>query len=241
MKNSKEYSEKIKKLVRSLKRQADESIPDVYEEPLEALVFGLFSEHATEAQSRKIYKKVQQHFVDLNDLRVSRSEEIADLTDNPSETGKATAAILTRLLNKVFDEYDSMSLKALKDGGKRQGRKQLEELGDVPRFALDYVFVTALGGHAIPMTGPMREFLLQGELIHPEATEDEIHGFLDRQISAKDGWVFYQMLRSVSEGNRKMDLPKGSSSKKTVKKKAKTKKTAKKKTKTKSTRQTKKK
>jgi hypothetical protein len=74
----------------------------------------------------------------------------------------------------------------------------------------------------------MIEYLRSNQLVHPDADEQQIEGFLAKQISAKEGYEFYALLRRESEV--------GSS-----KKKRKTKKVTKKKTKTKTRKKTKKK
>jgi hypothetical protein len=88
------------------------------------------------------------------------------------------------------------------------------------RFVVNYCVLTALHGHAIPLTSGMLEYLRDNELVHPDADEQEIEGFLTRQIPARNGYEFYRLLRIQSE------LRKGR--KKTTRKK-KTKKTKKRK------------
>ncbi|HOK66765.1 MAG TPA: hypothetical protein PK054_08870 [Anaerohalosphaeraceae bacterium] len=200
MKNSKEYGAKLKKVFQSWKRQGSDCEPVTYEDPIEALVVGLISEMYPEAEAKKIYKRIQSHFVDLNDLRVARSEEILEVMGDHSPQAQTAAQTLTRMLNQICDRYDALSLISLRNLGKRQGRKAVEDIEGVTRFAADYCFLTALGGHAIPLTGKMKEYLIREEMIHPEATEEEIHGFLERQIAAADGWLFYSLLRAAAEG-----------------------------------------
>ncbi|HPY76798.1 MAG TPA: hypothetical protein PLQ45_03040 [Anaerohalosphaeraceae bacterium] len=201
MKNSKDYSEKIKKLYRSWKKNKSVDLTAaVYEEPLEALVAALISERYPDAEARRIYKRAQSHFTDLNDLRVSRAEEIIEVLGDHSQSAQTISQNLTRILNQVFDRYDTISLISLKAMGKRQGRKEIEALDGISRFAVDYCFLTALGGHAVPLTESMRALLVREELIHPEATEEEVHGFLERQIPAAEAWAFYTLLRAAGEG-----------------------------------------
>jgi endonuclease III len=207
MKNSKDYSGKIKKLYRLWKRQGTSQTAPVYEEPLEALVAALISERYPDTEARKIYKRMQSHFTDLNDLRVSRTEEIIEVMDDHSESAQAAAQVLTRILNQVYDRYDMMTLASLKGMGKRQGRKEIEDLEGVSRFVADYCFLTALGGHAIPLTESMKALLVKEQLIHPEATEEEIHGFLERQIPAAEAWSFYTLLRAAAEGTLTVTEP----------------------------------
>ena len=236
MKNSKEYGDKLKKWIRSCKRSAEAAEPAVYQDPLEALIYGIISEHRSEPEGKKIWKRIRSHFVDFNDLRVCRNEEIFEVLEDHGSQAAQTAALLTGMLNQVYDKYDCMSLAALKELGKRQGRKELEEIGGISRYAADYCFLTALGGHAIPLTETMKNLLRREEMIHPESPDEEIAGFLERQVSAADGWAAYCLLRAASEGRLKetdageKDPAKDTKRKKTVRKKAVSKKTAKRKT-----------
>jgi hypothetical protein len=45
----------------------------------------------------------------------------------------------------------------------------------------------------------MIEYLRSNELVHAEADEREIEGFLARQISAENAYEFYSLLRRQSE------------------------------------------
>ncbi len=203
MKNSRDYGAKLKKTFQKWKRQASEIKPVVYEDPIEALVVGLVSWLYPEGEARKIYKRIQNHFVDFNDLRVARCEEIIEVMVDHSPRAQEAAQNLTRLLNQVCDRYDMLSLTSLRSLGKRQARKAIEDLQGISRFVTDYCFLTALGGHAIPLTDRMKDYLLQEGLIHPEATEEEVHGFLERQVAAADVWLFYSLLRAAAEGTLK--------------------------------------
>lgn len=203
MKNSKEYSPKIEKLFKSLKKEAAEVKPVSYDEPIDAIVYAFVSAFTTEANVGKILKRIAVHFVDINDLRVSRPEEIAEVFGDMSEAAIASAQSLTMVLNAIFDKYDKVSLGGLTEEGKRQARKDLEEIPGMTPFAVAYTFLTSLGGHAIPLTDAMAAYLRQSDLVHPDATLQEIESFLERQIGAADAYTFYALLRSQSEGGVK--------------------------------------
>lgn len=199
MKNSKEHSEKLARYMQSMKQASAVKMPE-FADPLEAMIYAMICEYTTDANAPRVYKRICSHFVDFNDLRVSRIEEIADVMDDSSPAAQKAAAMITHLLNQVYDRYDRMSLDVLKEGGKRQGRKELEEIDGISHFAVDYCFLTSLEGHAVPLKESMKAHLKAQECIHPESTDDEIRGFLERQVSASDGWAFYAFLCGVCEG-----------------------------------------
>ncbi|HOK96606.1 MAG TPA: hypothetical protein PK052_01585 [Anaerohalosphaeraceae bacterium] len=234
MKDSKLYSPKLTKLLRSLKRQAGSCSVPRYADPIEAVIYGLICEQFSETAAERIYKRMKSHFVDLNDLRVSRVEEILDVFRDASPAAEHCARAITQVLNAIFDKYDRIALDMLGPDGKRQAHKELSEIKGITPFAVSYCFLTALEGHAVPLNAAMVEYLRKNEYVHPEASESEIAGFLERQIPANDAYTFYMLLRCLIEQGA-LEKPKSSekaaASAKTAKKKtaAVSKKTAKKK------------
>ncbi len=222
MKNSKEYGKKIAKLYRSLKQKHAKVKKREFDDPAKAIVYAIVSENMRKSAAKSVFKKMEAHFVDSNDLRVSRAEEIYDVIDIASEDSEKIASKLTEFLGAIFIKYDTVNLEELKEIGKRQARKDLEKLGILSRFVICYCFLTSLGGHAIPLTKKMIEYLKDGELVHPEASDDNIEGFLERQISAANAYEFYTLVREKSEKGRKNKT-------KTAKSQASSKKTSKKK------------
>jgi endonuclease III len=228
MKNSKEYSKEIKKLYRSLNRKYPKIQKIMYDEPVDAIVYAIVSSKFNEKAAESAIKRFNDYFIDLNDLRVSRVEEIVEMLGQDTTVSRGIASKITSVLRSIFNEYHKVSLEALKKMGKRPARQILEKIEGLNRFIVDYCMLTSLQGHAIPLTEGMIEYLRSNQLVHPDADEQQIEGFLAKQISAKEGYEFYALLRRESEV--------GSS-----KKKRKTKKVTKKKTKTKTRKKTKKK
>lgn len=235
MKESKKYSPKILKLFRALKQQGDWGDMPEYSDPVEAVVFALMSEHVADSASGRIYKRMLNHFVDFNDLRVSRPEEILDVLKVDSVLTEQSAHLITQTLNAIYDKYNRVSLEPMLHEGKRQSHKELSEIEGITAFAVSYCFLTALNGHAIPLTPQMLEYLRENKLVHPDATDEEIAGFLERQIGAADAYPFYKLIRSEAEKpsvslTEKKKTKKKTAAKKTTAKKTTKKATAKKKT-----------
>lgn len=233
MKNSKEYGKKISKLYRSLKKKHGKVKKVVFDEPAEAIVYAIVSESMRESEAKTIVKKMGKYFVDLNDMRVSRVGEFVEVIGSSASSAEKTALKLGKFLSAIYTKYDVVSLESLKETGKRQAKKDLEDLGILSRFAINYCFLTALSGHAIPLTEKMFNYLRACELVHPDSSDDDIEGFLERQVTAANGFEFYSLLREESDKSKKK-------LKKTAKKKAKKKATTKKKVKKKTKKKTKK-
>ena len=203
MKNSKEYSKKVLRLYRSLKPKYPKVEKVVYEEPVDALVYGIIAENITEAAAQAAMKRLAEHFVDLNDLRVSRPKEIIEVLGESSSVTRAIASSLIKVLKAIFDGYHKISLETLKKIGKRPARHVIEKINDISRFVVDYCMLTALQGHAIPLTQTMIEFLRHNKLVNPNADQEEIAGFLAKQTPAPNAYEFYALLRRASESSKR--------------------------------------
>ncbi len=224
MKNSKEYSKKIQSLFRTLKHKRSK-IQDVsYELVTDAVVYSIISEKMSEKAAGAAIKRFSEYFVDLNDLRVSRVEEIIEVLGENTTEAKEVASRIIRVLQAIFNDYHKVSLEALKKLGKRPARQVLEKIDGTTNFIVDYCMLTSLRGHAIPLTDNMFKYLKANDLVDSDAGEQQISGFLAKQISAKNGYEFYALLRHESERQKKAAKTKSraSSRKKTqTKKKAK--------------------
>lgn len=221
MKNSKEYAQRLQRLYRGLKRVHPKVEKVIYDDPIEALIYGIVSERISETASQRAMKGFRDTFVDWNDLRVSRVEEIVEVLHEDTAASRATAFALTTALRAIFDEYHTLSLLNLKKIGKRPAKQALEQLDGMDTYVVGYCMLTSLQGHAIPLTGQMADYLKQHEVVDPDADEHDIEGFLTRQIAAKNAYEFYELLRHESES------PKVARKKTTRKKTTKTTKTRK--------------
>lgn len=202
MKNSKEYSKKVHELYRSLKGKRPKVQRVIYDEPVEALVYGIVSENISATAAQSALKRFADSFVDWNDLRVSREEETIEALGGDTPAARDTVWRLTTVLRAIFDKYNTVSLASLKRIGKRPARRVLEKIEGTSRFVVNYCVLTSLQGHAIPLTEKMIKYLRNNELVHAGADEQEIEGFLARQISAENGYEFYALLRRESESGR---------------------------------------
>jgi hypothetical protein len=231
MKNSKEYSVKIAKLFRNFKQKYAKTKKPVYDNPIESLIFAAIRENCSQTATKPLVKKLKNYFVDFNELRVSKPEEIMEVLGSNSNDFRKAADSMKEILGSIFGKYDTLDLSELKDMGKKPAKKVLEEL-KISRFATNYCFVTFLEGHSIPLTEKMVEYLKTEKLVHPDSNIEQIEGFLERQITAAKGFTFYTILSKESQNPVKVKKKTSVTSKKT---KTKTKKetTAVKKTKTK--------
>ena len=202
MKNSKEYSGKIQKYYLSLKKKYPKPHKVSYDEPLDAVIYAFISQNIAENAAQAASKRFSEYFVDLNDLRVSRVEEIVEVLGVEGAVGKSIGLSLLSVLRAIFEKFNIVSFESLKKMSKRPARQLLEKFVVDNRFVVDYCMLTALRGHTIPLTGQMIEFLKTNSFVDAQASHEEIEGFLARQVSAQIAYEFYFLLRRGSEAGK---------------------------------------
>ena len=202
MKNSKEYAQKIHKLHRSLRRKYPKVRKPDHRTILDSLIYAIISENMNEVAARAAFRRFNDYFVDFNDLRVSRVEEIMEVLADYTPAANEVASRLVRVLRAIFDKYNIVGLEAIKKMGKRPAKQTLEKLDGTSRFAVNYCVLTSLNGHAIFLTRKMTEYLRSNQLVHPASDDQDIEGFLTRHISAKNAYQFCELLRRECESGR---------------------------------------
>jgi endonuclease III len=214
MKDSSQYSKKIQKLYRNLKKHPVRQAAVKYDEPVDAIVYAVISENMTEPQAQSAIKRLRDYFVDWNDLRVAAIDEMVEVLGQDIASARGIAATMVNLLKAVFEKYNMLTLQPLKKLGKRPAKQVLEKFNGATPFIVDYCMLTALEGHAIPLTPKMMEYLRTSTLVHAQANYEEIEGFLTRQIPAKNAYEFYSLLRHASESPKTRASQKTKSAKK---------------------------
>jgi len=199
MKNSKEYSKKITNLYQSLKKKNPKVQSITFNQVVDSIIHGIICEKFSERDTEAAIKRFSAYFVDWNDLRVSRLEEIAEILGADTPENRQIALTLTKVLQRIFNENHQISLESLQKLGKRQARQKLEKIEDLSKFVIDYCMLTSMDSHAIPLTENMIEYLKSNDLVEEEADEPTLEGFLSKQISAKNGYEFYILLKHESE------------------------------------------
>ena len=212
MKNSAAYAKKFKKLLSSLKGTVDKD-PGELTDPLDELLLSCLSMVTTESRAHTGWNHLRHDFVDYNELRVSRPEEVVESLGRTFPQSQQTAELVLQLLNAVYDRYDCMSLEELQQIGKREARAVLEGFKGIPAYCVARILLNSLDAHAVPVHDHLIEVLQAEEVINDASDAADVQGFLERQISASEGRSVYAMLRKF------VDAYKPGAAKKTTAKK----------------------
>jgi len=194
MKNSARYAKKVKRLLGKL-----ESVePAENADPLRVMVGAVLEEDATTKQAAEGLSKIEDEFVDFNELRVSPHKDIVESLGRDYPGARAKAEALTRALNAIFDRTNTLSLDYLADKPKREIRKALREQVGLSPYAESVLTLSVFDGHAVPVDNLLLEALKLDKCIDPDSDLADLQGFLERIILNKDALAAHEALRGYA-------------------------------------------
>ena len=152
---------------------------------LEEVLYAILREGVTNADADAAFYKIKTGFVDLNEMRVSSVQEVADAIEGLPEAGNKAERIV-KFLQEHFERTYSFALDDLEKKGLKQAAKQLARYKDhgVSDFVVAWVMQRSLEGHAIPLDEPSIRCLQRlgaietGEIDDLEATRATLEHYI---------------------------------------------------------------
>ncbi len=197
MKNGTLYAKRVKKFFTKLKSVYGKPDPPPPTNPIDQLIVGLLAADAPESKAIRAAKTLRDSMVDVNDLRVSTSGEVAAVIAPHIPNGEARADAIRNALNAIFRKENAVTLDRLPKMGRREAKQYLEQLHGVDAFATASVILWSLGGHAIPVDRAMHAVLRREELVEASASITEVQAFLERNVAAADARMFCMLMQQV--------------------------------------------
>lgn len=195
MKNTKTYERKIKKLLSDTKGNG--KLPDLQDDSQKVrfLLEAILLADASEKQVRSALQRLDNEFVDYNELRVCQPKEIAEVLGKDLPEARPKAESIVSALNGLYARNSQVSMAYLEDLPKRDLRRHLKELGLSP-FAGALVAMTCYDVHAIPVDDSLRDVLEINEMIEEGTDLEETQGFLERVIAKKNNAEAHSALQT---------------------------------------------
>lgn len=154
---------------------------------LEEVVYAILRDGATPEQADAAFARLRdkEFFVDLNDIRVSSVQEVADAVHGLPGAGDKGERVI-KFLQEVFEELYGFDLGDIAKKGVKQAAKQLARYkSGVNEFVVAWVTQRSLGGHAIPLDHPtvrllQRLGILDADLDDLEAARGTLEHFIPK-------------------------------------------------------------
>jgi len=197
------FTDKARRLTRVrllLRRRYGEPVRPGVTHPVEHALRAILSEEATTAQVDAAMGRLRQHFVDFNDLRVSRPREIRDALGASFPRSGHKARVIPRLLDQVFKQHNSMVWDFLEGMGKIEARAYFERLEEVRPFVAAVIARDCVGAHAFPVDNDVARVLGRLGVLDPAAqSEAEMQNLLERAVRADRAFESHALVKRLAE------------------------------------------
>lgn len=168
-------------------------------EPIRQLVYSFLLWDCTTSRADNAFKRLEDTYVDMNDLRVSRTEEIMGVLGKTYPRADERVARIKASLRDVYLREHAVSLASLREGGKREARKYLESLEGMHHFVAARVALLAMDSHAVPIEERLYAKFLKAGIFEPDTPIEKAIGSIERHVKASEGLDTYLILQAYSE------------------------------------------
>ncbi len=190
-------ADKYEQLHKSLKKHF-KTLPEPGERSvLEHLIYACCLEDARSEQADEAFAKLQQVYVDWNEVRVTT---VIELSEAMSSLPNATQAghRIKRCLQSLFEARYQYDIDDMKKSNLSKATEEISAWKGISPFILNYVSQNALGGHAIPAGTLTMEILVQCEILtQAEADKKSVPG-VERAIPKNKGFEFGSLLHQFA-------------------------------------------
>jgi hypothetical protein len=199
-----DQSKNLTKLLKSLASAYPDAPPLRPESPavitaMDELVYSFLLWESTHHRAANAYKRLRDAFVDDNELRVTRNEEIMAVLGKTYPHAEERVMRLRAALRDVYLREHAVSLEKAKTLAKREARKYVESLEGMHPFVAARVVLLGFGGHAVPLEDRLLDKLAEAGVVDDGADVVKAQGSLERMVKAADAAEAAQLLQALSE------------------------------------------
>ena len=162
------------------------------------LVFSMLLWEASAEQARAALAKLDEAFVDANELRVAMPDEVAALIGGRYPRAEERCERLARALHDIFRKENRLALPRIAGLSKRDGRAFAESIDALPLFAAQRLALIGLGAHCVPVDGRIAAALVAEEVLTPEHTPEQAASELEHAIRTAETPAAYFLLEAFA-------------------------------------------
>ncbi len=199
MKNATQHNKHLNALIKQLRRHDGKPLPTL--DPIGRIIHGFLEWNASRKAAEAAAGRLATVMVDHNELRVSHPSEVAAVLGERYPRATERAARLHDVLQAIFEREHGVSLAALEKKAKKDVQKYLLSLPGMVPYVAAQVLLLNFGGHAIPVDDVTADLLKAQGVVEPQATVEEIAGFLERHVKAEDAMDTHRRLREWVDGH----------------------------------------
>jgi len=195
--SAKERADLITKLYKFVKKEYQVIAPPSNRSVIEHLVYGACLENSKFEAADEAFAKLQENYFDWNEIRVTTTAEISEVTKGLSVPMESALGI-KKTLHGVFEHYYNFDLDFLRKENLSKSVQTFQKFSKVSPFIVSYVAQNGLGGHSIPIDRAMMSlFFVLGIVNEAEAAKGKVSG-LERTISKAKGIEFFNLTHQLA-------------------------------------------
>jgi endonuclease III len=165
---------------------------------LEQFLYAVCREGTTREEADRAFGSLRERFFDWNEVRVSSQRELGEAFDDVSD-GNVRGERVVNFLQEVFETTYSFDLEILHKKGLKQAAKQLQRYEAANDYAVAWVILHSLGGHAVPLDAPVLRVLRRLGLIDDDSADLEaLRASVEHHIPKSKGGLFYELLSALA-------------------------------------------
>jgi endonuclease III len=171
-------------------------------EPISELVFSFMMWNATARQADTAFGKIMAQVVDLNELRISLTNEVIDMIGVRYPDAQHRVIRMLQSMMEIYEREYDYKMGSLPSKNKREQREYLDTLPGMTPFVAARVSLLCFGAHAMPVDDRILTLLIKAEVFEPGTTPAEAESWLTRQVKAGDAMEAYLALQAWADGQR---------------------------------------
>jgi endonuclease III len=187
---------RLKRLYGRLRRAGGSPAAPQPTHPTDELIVALLLVGTTEKRAATAMRRLRRSFVDYNEVRVTRTTEIAEAI-GALPGAEPKSQLIPQVLGAVFDRFHRASLAPLNDLSRRDARKFLEDAAGPAAAAR--VMLMSLGAHAVPADDAVRRALAEEGVIDPDVDTVRLQTALERHLKTGEAYAFFRLLRDHAD------------------------------------------
>lgn len=169
---------------------------------IDELVFSMLMWESSIDHARKGAQRIREELVDLNELRVCTSDELAAILGTRTPRSQERAHRLLRMLRAIYDQENRLSLVSMREMNKRDVQEYLLRIDGIPPYAVGRLVLLGLDWHAFPIDQRLNKLLGAKGLCDPGLDPAQQTQRLERLVRASDAKKYYTLIEHWSQSQR---------------------------------------
>ncbi len=196
-KQAKTITSLVKKLISRFKPEEPPAT-----DPIVQLVLSFLSWNASTRKAEDAYAKLMAEFVDINELRVSGTEQIVAIIGEDYPEARPRIARLKESLHEVFLREHALSSVNLSAKAKKDQRVYLDSLPGMTPYVAAQVMLVSFNGYAMPVDEKLVLLLEREGCLDEGMSPADVEAALLRQIKAAEALKAHLALQAWSDASR---------------------------------------